>query len=63
MEMATRTRKKSIALIRKKKTTILQVEHIFFHISLLLLLKCEIVFTDFLFLSVFQICRHDNLLM
>ena len=62
MEMATRTRKKSIALIRKKKT-ILQVEHIFLHISLLLLLKCEIVFTDFLFLSVFQICRHDNLLM
>ena len=62
MEMATRTRKKSIALIRKKKT-ILQVEHIFLHISLLLLLKCEIVFTDFLFLSVFQICRNDNLLM
>ena len=62
MEMAMRTRKKSIALIRKKKT-ILQVEHIFLHISLLLLLKCEIVFTDFLFLSVFQICRHDNLLM
>ena len=52
-----------MALISKKKTTILQVEHIFLHISLLLLLKREIVFTDFLFLSIFQICGHDNLLM
>ena len=37
---------------QQKKKTILQVDHIFLDISLLLLLKCEIVFTDFLFLCI-----------